>query len=161
MVPYEIDELAGEFNSSYAHIRRLLKRLWRQGHIQEETREVDANNGRGGRSRKKVFLYPLADDQVTNNPEIPGLLSLDHSQPKEDQVTKPAPNQHLLSLDHPPPLQVGDWVEIQTGCFSGQHVEVVGISPREKGEVEVRGKTWAITQRYQSNQLQRIRRAKP
>jgi hypothetical protein len=40
---------------------------------------------------------------------------------------------------------VGDWVEIQTGCFSGQLVEVVGISPEEKGEVEVRGKTWAIT----------------
>jgi hypothetical protein len=96
---------------------------------------------------------------VTNNPEISGFLSLDHDQAKDDQVTKPSPEQALLSLDHPPPLQAGDWVEIQTGCFSGQQVEVVGISPGEKGEVEVRGKTWAITQRFQPSQLRRIWRA--
>ncbi|MBW4553863.1 MAG: AAA family ATPase [Aphanocapsa sp. GSE-SYN-MK-11-07L] len=169
-VPFEIEELAGQFNSSQAHVRRLVKRLWRQGHISEETREVSANNGRGGRSRKKVFVCPGSDDQVTKTQAGPGSLSLDHDLPKDDQVTQPAQNQGFLSLDHPichtrdpssrasGPLKVGDWVEILTGYFSGRQVEVVDFPSEKPGWVEVKGKTWAITQQYQQCHLQRVRR---
>jgi hypothetical protein len=169
--PFEIEELALQFSSSEAHIRRLVKRLWRQGHILEETREVSANNGRGGRSRKKVFVYPESDDQVTKTQAGQSSLSLDREPPKDDQVTKHTQNQDSLSLDHQNPhtddpffgasmpLKMGDWVEILTGYFAGRHVEVVGF-PREKpGWVDVKGKDWAITHQYQQSDLRLIRRA--
>lgn len=63
-VPFEVAELATHFCSSQSHMRRLVKRLWRQGHIKEEVREVEANNGRGGKSRKKVFVSPELGDQT-------------------------------------------------------------------------------------------------
>jgi hypothetical protein len=168
--PFEIEELALQFSSSEAHIRRLVKRLWRQGHITEEIREVAANNGRGGRSRKKVFVCLESDDQVIKTQAGQGSLSPDHDLSKKDQVTKSAQNQGSLSLDHrlphtgdslataSMPLNVGDWVEILTGYFAGRHVEVIGF-PREKpGWVDVKG-NWAITHQYQQSDLRLIRRA--
>jgi hypothetical protein len=99
-IPFEIEELALQFSSSESHVRRLVKRLWRQGHITEERREVNANNGRGGKSRKKVFLCPPLDDQVTKTQAGLGVLSPDHELPKDDQVTKSLLNQGSLSPDH-------------------------------------------------------------
>lgn len=169
-VPFEIEELAGQFNSSHAHIRRLVKRLWRQGHIAEEIREVSANNGRGGRSRKKVFVCPESDDQVTKTQAVQGSLSPDQDLPKDDQVTKPTQNQASLSLDHPichtgdpfssasMPLNLGDWVEILTGYFAGRQVEVIGFPLDKPGWVEVQGKNWAITQQYPQTDLRRVKR---
>jgi hypothetical protein len=98
--PFEIEELALQFSNSEAHLRRLVKRLWRRGHISEEIREVSANNGRGGRSRKKVFVYPESDDRVTKPQAAQSSLSLDREQSKDDQVTKPMQNQDSLSLDY-------------------------------------------------------------
>ncbi len=36
-IPFEVEELALQFSSSESHIRRLVKRLWRQGHITTRT----------------------------------------------------------------------------------------------------------------------------
>jgi hypothetical protein len=170
-IPFEIEELALQFSSSEAHLRRLVKRLWRQGHIVEETREVSANNGRGGRSRKKVFVCPESDDRVTKTQVGQGSLSPDHDLPKDDQLTKPTQNQGSLSLDHQVahtgdpsatasmPLKVGDWVEILTGYFASRPVEVIGFPQDKPGWVDVKGKDWAITQQYQQSDLRLIRRA--
>ncbi|MGB7413700.1 MAG: hypothetical protein WA902_05795, partial [Thermosynechococcaceae cyanobacterium] len=106
-VPFEVAELAMHFGSSEAHIRRLVKRLRRQGHLTDEIREVQANNGRGGKSRKKVFVYPKLDDQVTKSQSGQGSVSLDHKSPKCDQVTKTTVYQRSLSPDHPS-LDTGD-----------------------------------------------------
>lgn len=100
-VPFEVAELAMHFGSSEAHIRRLVKRLWRQGHLTDELREIQANNGRGGKSRKKVFVYPELNDQVTKSQSGQGSVSLDHKLPKHDQVTKTTVYQGSLSPDHP------------------------------------------------------------
>ncbi|NJR55029.1 MAG: hypothetical protein HC768_10875 [Acaryochloris sp. CRU_2_0] len=51
--PFEVEELALQFSSSEAHLRRLVKRLWRQGHILEETRQVPIAGSKGGMTRKK------------------------------------------------------------------------------------------------------------
>jgi hypothetical protein len=172
LVPYEVEELAGEFGGSQSHIRRVLTRLGRQGHIQEETRKSPIQGAKGGVTRKKVYLCEaLGDDLVLQRLSAHGSEALDHLNATDDLVLQTQMGQGQKALDPPPPatadltttpprsLQVGDWVEILTGYFSGKPVEVVGISPDERGEVEVRGKTWAITQRFKPNQLRRIRRA--
>ena len=183
-VPFEIAELALQFSSSEAHIRRLVKRLWRQGHVLEEVREIQANNGRGGKSRKKVFISPNLDDQVIKTQVGQGSLSPDHPfrdtgdqkngsyipqtddqvLPTQSEQGQKAPD-HRIPRTHNPaahyfttPLQPGDWVEILTGCFIGRQVEVMGIPPDKTGWVEVKGKGWAITQQYQRSNLRLIRR---
>jgi hypothetical protein len=171
-IPYEVEELAGEFNNSYAHIRRLLKRLWRQGHILEEVRKIPIQGGKGGITRKKVYLCePLVDDLVLQRqsgqgseapdpqPDLNDKVLQTQTQSREKAPDPPSPPTGAQVTTSPSLLKVGDWVEIQTGCFSGQQVEVVGILPHVQGQVEVRGKTWAITQWFQPNQLRRIRRA--
>ena len=173
-IAFEIAELALQFSCSEAHIRRLVKRLWRQGHITEGSREIEANNGRGGKSRKKIFTYPESDDQVTQTQAGRGLVSDDRQSSSSDQVTQTTVYQGSLSSDYPiaqtrdlnqsssisstEPLQLGDWVELLTGYFAGQQVEVVGWSRKQPGWVEVRGKDWAITKEYHPKDLRLIRR---
>ena len=169
--PFEIEELALQFSSSEAHLRRLVKRLWRQGHILEETRQVPINGSKGGMTRKKVYLCdPTNHDQVLQTQSQQGEKALDHDLVKNDQVHQSLTGQGEKALDHPirhtgdpsattsMPLKVGDWVEILTGYFASRHVEVIGF-PREKpGWVDVKGKDWAITQQYRQSDLRLIRR---
>jgi hypothetical protein len=149
-VPFEIEELAGQFNSSHAHIRRLVKRLWRQGHISEETWKIPIEGAKGGVTRKKVYLCdPPSNDQVLQTHTEQGSEALDHP---------------VLVTGDPfsgasMPLKVGDGVEILTGYFAGRQVEVIGFLREKPGWVEVKGKTWAITQQYQQSDLRLIRRA--
>ncbi|WP_041660550.1 AAA family ATPase [Acaryochloris marina] len=100
-IAFEIAELALQFSCSESHMRRLVKRLWRQGHITEGIREVDANNGRGGKSRKKIFTYPESDDQVTETQARQGLVSDDPKSTSSDQVTTTTIYHGSLSSDHP------------------------------------------------------------
>ncbi len=100
-VPFEVAELAAHFCSSQSHMRRLVKRLWRQGHITEEMREVEANNGRGGKSRKKVFVSPELGDQMTKSQSGHGAVSLDQDLPESDHMIKTTVYQGSLSGDHP------------------------------------------------------------
>jgi hypothetical protein len=170
-VPFEIEELAGQFNSSHAHIRRLVKRLWRQGHISEETRKIPIEGAKGGVTRKKVYLCDLPrDDQVLQTQSQQDKKALDHDPLKNDQVHQSLTEQRKKALDHPichtgdlstaalMPLKVGDLVEILTGYFAGRQVEVIGFLRDKPGWVEVKGKTWAITQQYQQSDLRLIRR---
>ncbi|NJK53864.1 MAG: AAA family ATPase [Leptolyngbyaceae cyanobacterium SU_3_3] len=170
--PFEVEELALQFSSSESHLRRLVKRLWRQGHILEETRQVPISGAKGGMTRKKVYLCdPTNDDQVLQTQSQQGEKALDHDLAKNDQVHQSLTGKGEKALDHPilhtgdpffgalMPLKVGDWVEILTGYFASRHVEVFGF-PREKpGWVDVKGKDWAITQQYQRSDLRLIRRA--
>ena len=71
-----------------------------RGHLTDEIREIQVNNGRGGKSRKKVFVYPELDDQVTKSQSEQGSVSLDHKSLKPDQVTKTTVYQGSLSPDH-------------------------------------------------------------
>lgn len=170
-IAFEIAELALQFSCSEAHMCRLVKRLWRQGHITEGIREVEANNGRGGKSRKKMFTYPEADDQVTEAQSGQGLVSGDRKSPLSDQVTQTTvyqglrlPDHHIAQTrdangNHPTrDFKEGDWVELLTGCFTGRQVQVVGFPRKKPGWVEVKGKAWLITKEYQRQDLRLIRR---
>jgi archaellum biogenesis ATPase FlaH len=170
--PFEIEELALQFSSSEAHLRRLVKRLWRQGHILEETRQVPISGSKGGMTRKKVYLCdPTNDDQVLQTQSQQDQKAPDHDPTKNDQVHQSQTGQGKKALDHPirhtgdpsktasMPLKVGDWVEILTGYFASRPVEIIGF-PRDKpGWADVKGKDWAITQQYQQGDLRLIRRA--
>ena len=173
-IAFEIAELALQFSCSESHMRRLVKRLWRQGHITEGIREVDANNGRGGKSRKKIFTYPESVDQVTETQAGQGLVSGDRKSAFSDQVTPTTAYQGSLSSDHPiaqtrdsngnsptPDLKEGDWVELLTGYFTGRQVQVVGFPRKKPGWVEVKGKAWLITKEYECQDVRLIRRATP
>ncbi|NJM68175.1 MAG: hypothetical protein HC851_22150 [Acaryochloris sp. RU_4_1] len=169
--PFEVEELALQFSSSEAHLRRLVKRLWRQGHILEETRQVPIAGSKGGMTRKKVYLCdPIDDDQVLQTQSQQGQKALDRDLVQNGQVHQSQTGQGEKALDYPirhtgapssgasMPLKVGDWVEILTGYFASRHVEVIGF-PRDKpGWVNVKGKDWAITHQYQRSDLRLIRR---
>ena len=121
-------------SNSEGHVRRLVKRLWRQGHITEEIRESQIQGARGGITRKKVYMYPESNDQVLFGQSQQGFEALDHNPPQNDQVLFGQSQQGFEALDHSlsltrevPQLQIGDCVEIQTGCFASHKVEIVGF----------------------------------
>jgi hypothetical protein len=148
-IPFEIEELALQFSNSEPHIRRLVKRLWRQGHLSEEIRQIPIAGSKGGVTRKKVYLYdPNDDDQVHQSQSQQGQKALDHP------IAHTRDRSETTSI----PLKVGDRVEILTGYFAGRHVDVVGFSVEKPGWVEVKAKGWAITQQYPESDVRRIRR---
>jgi hypothetical protein len=100
-IPFEVDELALQFSSSEPHIRRLVKRLWRQGHITEERREIPINGSKGGVTRKKVYLCePIPDDQVLQSQIAQILEAPDHNLVNDDQVLQSQVQQALEAPDH-------------------------------------------------------------
>lgn len=159
-IPYEVPELAQQFNSSVGHVRRLVKRLWRQGHVIEEVREVQIQSSQGGTTRKKVYRSPESNDQVLPSQSGQETKALDQISPQDDQVLpmqsaqgSQAPDHTSAEIREPPTLQIGDQVEIQKGCFTYRKVEVVGLPAHKPGWVEVKQKGWLITKEYQSSDL--------
>jgi len=55
-VPFEVEELVGEFGSNRETVRKTLDRLWRSGLVQTEERTKPNNNGKGGQTKYKVYL---------------------------------------------------------------------------------------------------------
>jgi hypothetical protein len=170
-VPFEIEELALQFSSSEPHVRRLVKRLWRQGHLSEEIRQIPIAGSKGGITRKKVYLCdPNDDDQVHQTLTGQDQKAPDQDLTKDDQVHQSQSQQGQKALDHPiahtrdrvetasSPLKMGDRVEILTGYFAGKHVDVMGFSVEKPGWVEVKAKGWAITQQYPQSDVRRIRK---
>ena len=108
-VPFEVEELVGEFGSNRETIRKTLDRLWRSGLVQFEERIKPNNNGKNGQTRYKVYLAPDLSQRLEPS-QGQGLVAgttLDVSlgQPPcpNDKLpvvptTKPAPNQDSVSL---------------------------------------------------------------
>jgi len=55
-VPFEVEELVGEFGSNRETVRKTLDRLWRSGLVQTSERTKPNNNGKGGQTKYKVYL---------------------------------------------------------------------------------------------------------
>jgi predicted P-loop ATPase len=65
-------------------------------------------------------------------------------------------NGMITTTLEPPPLAIGDRVEIlQSGQFYGKHVLIEAIAD---GVAVVRGDEWVVTQRYQLEELRRLKR---
>lgn len=108
-VPFEAEELVSEFGASSGAMRKTLTQLWRQGLIETQERSKPNNNGKGGQTKYKVYLFTEMDQRL-EPPSSNGLVAdpcqnLSLIQDKwisdksvVDQRLEPLQNQDCLSL---------------------------------------------------------------